>query len=218
VNFWKYHGLGNDFILFEDPDGRIPVDPDFVVRLCDRRTGIGGDGILYVRSDPEADAYMKIMNSDGSEAEMCGNGIRCVAKHLHDFSLSPKTRMRINTLAGVKEVEVTVSGNEAAEVSVDMGAPRLECPDIPMDCQGRFIDRGIEVDGLDVIGTAVSMGNPHFIVFQPFSDDEVRTLGPRIHSHAVFPRKTNVEFVRPRDGRLDVTVFERRALPQWLPA
>lgn len=209
MNFWKYHGLGNDFILLEDPDLIAPVDPGTVVRLCDRRTGIGGDGILYVRPDAEADAFMKIMNSDGSEAEMCGNGIRCVAKHLYDFSLAPETRMRINTLAGVKEVDVTVSGGEAAEVSVDMGAPRLDCRDIPMRCEGRFIDRGIEVEGTTVKGTAVSMGNPHFIVFQDLPDNEVRRLGPLVHSHPMFPKKTNVEFVRPREGRLDVRVFER---------
>ncbi|MDW5562270.1 MAG: diaminopimelate epimerase [Methanomassiliicoccus sp.] len=209
--FWKYHGLGNDFILFEDRDRKAPASPDAVMALCDRRTGIGGDGILYVRPDKEADAYMKIMNSDGSEAEMCGNGIRCVAKHLYDFSFSPRRRMRINTLAGMKEVDVAASANEATEVSVGMGAPRLDCRDIPMGCEGRFVDRDIEIDGLSIRGTAVSMGNPHFIIFQPFSDDEVRELGPKVHSHHLFPRKTNVEFVQPRNGYLDVTVFERGA-------
>ncbi len=209
MRFWKYHGLGNDFILFEDP--KAPVDPAAVTRLCDRRTGIGADGILYVRPDPEADAYMKIMNSDGSEAEMCGNGIRCLAKHLHDRSPEPRDRLRINTLAGVMDTRIVASRGETSEVSVDMGAPRMECRDIPMDCDGRFIDRGIEVDGLEIKGTAVSMGNPHFIIFQELPDDEVRRLGPLVHAHPVFPRKTNVEFVRPRDGRLEVTVFERGA-------
>ena len=199
MRFWKYHGLGNDFVLFEDPNA--PVDPAAVIKLCDRRTGIGADGILYVRPDPEADAYMKIMNSDGSEAEMCGNGIRCLAKHLHDRSPEPRGRMRINTLTGVKDVRIVASRGETSEVSVDMGAPRLDCRDIPMACDGRFIDRGIEVDGLEIKGTAVSMGNPHFIVFQELPDDEVRRLGPRVHAHPMFPRKTNVEFVRPRDGR-----------------
>jgi diaminopimelate epimerase len=211
MNFWKYHGIGNDFILLEDPELKAPVDPDAVIRLCDRRTGIGADGVLYVRPDAEADAYMKIMNSDGSEAEMCGNGIRCVAKHLYDFSLAPKTRMRINTLAGVKEVDITASGGEAAEVSVCMGAPRLGCRDIPMRCDGEFIDREIEVDGTVIRGTAVSMGNPHFIIFEEFTDPEVQALGPKVHAHSMFPKKTNVEFVRPRDGRLDVTVYERGA-------
>lgn len=211
MRFWKYHGIGNDFILLEDPDLNAPVDPETVVRLCDRRTGIGADGILYIRPAEDADAYMKIMNSDGSEAEMCGNGIRCVAKHLYDFSSDRKTRMHIDTLAGMKEVEISVSGGEAAEVSVGMGAPRLDCRDIPMRCEGEFIDREIEVGGRKIKGTAVSMGNPHFIIFQQFSKDEVRSLGPAVHSHPLFPKKTNVEFVQPRDGCLEVTVLERGA-------
>lgn len=209
MRFWKYHGLGNDFILFEDPDA--PVDPATVIRLCDRRTGIGADGIMYVRPDANADAYMKIMNSDGSEAEMCGNGIRCMAKHLHDRSPEPRDRLRINTLAGVKDIRIVASRGQTSDVSVDMGAPRLDCQDIPMNCDGRFIDQSIEVDGLEIRGTAVSMGNPHFIIFQDFSDEEVRRLGPLVHAHPMFPKKTNVEFVRSREGRLEVTVFERGA-------
>jgi diaminopimelate epimerase len=209
LRFWKYHGLGNDFILFEDPDA--PVDPATVIRLCDRRTGIGADGIMYVRPDANADAYMKIMNSDGSEAEMCGNGIRCMAKHLHDRSPEPRDRLRINTLAGVKDIRIVASRGQTSDVSVDMGAPRLDCQDIPMNCDGRFIDQSIEVDGLEIRGTAVSMGNPHFIIFQDFSDEEVRRLGPLVHAHPMFPKKTNVEFVRSREGRLEVTVFERGA-------
>ena len=209
--FWKYHGLGNDFILIEDPDLKAPVDPDAVVRLCDRRTGIGADGILYIRPDPEADAFMKIMNSDGSEAEMCGNGIRCAAKHLYDLSPRPSGSMRINTLAGAMDIEVTASGGEATEISVNMGAPPLDCLDIPMACEGRFIDREIIVHGRGIRGTAVSMGNPHFITFQELSEHEMCSLGPEILSHAMFPNKTNVEFVRPREGRLDVKVLERGA-------
>ncbi len=209
--FWKYHGLGNDFILLEDLELQAPTGPEVVRRLCDRRTGIGGDGILYVRPDEEGDAFMKIMNSDGSEAEMCGNGIRCVAKHLYDFAIAPTERMRINTLGGMKEVTVKVTEGEVSEASVDMGAPRLDCQDIPMSCEGQFIDGTVDVSGVQVKGTAVSMGNPHFITFQELTDQQVQELGPVIHSHSLFPRKTNVEFVRPRDGRLDVTVYERGA-------
>ena len=209
--FWKYHGLGNDFILFEDLEMQAPTDPEVVRRLCDRRTGIGGDGILYIRPDDEGDAFMKIMNSDGSEAEMCGNGIRCVAKHLYDFAIAPVERMRINTMGGMKEVTVTISEGEVTEASVDMGAPMLDCKDVPMDCEGRFVDGAIEVNGMSIRGTAVSMGNPHFITFQELSEHEMCSLGPEILSHAMFPNKTNVEFVRPREGRLDVKVLERGA-------
>jgi diaminopimelate epimerase len=209
--FWKYHGLGNDFILFEDLEMQAPTDPEVVRRLCDRRTGIGGDGILYIRPDEEGDAFMKVMNSDGSEAEMCGNGIRCVAKHLYDFAIAPVERMRINTMGGMKEVTVTISEGEVTEASVDMGAPMLDCKDVPMDCEGRFVDGAIEVNGMSIRGTAVSMGNPHFVIFQELSDREVQELGPAVHAHPIFPRRTNVEFVRPRGERLDVIVYERGA-------
>ncbi|MBI0582993.1 MAG: diaminopimelate epimerase [Methanomassiliicoccus sp.] len=209
--FWKYHGIGNDFILFEDLDLTAPTSPEIVRRLCDRRTGIGADGILYIQPDDDADAFMKVMNSDGSEAEMCGNGIRCAAKHLYDFAIASTECMRINTLGGVKDIDVRVRDGEAVEATVDMGAPRLDCGDIPMACDGRFIDGTIEIGSGSVRGTAVSMGNPHFIIFQDLDDAEVRRLGPEIHHHPIFPRKTNVEFVRPVDGRLDVTVFERGA-------
>ena len=209
--FWKYHGLGNDFILFEDLDSQVPTDPEFVRSLCDRRFGIGGDGILYVCADRDADAYMKIMNSDGSEAEMCGNGIRCVAKHLYDYAIARQEEMRINTLGGMKGIRVKAHEGEVTEATVDMGAPRLDCKDIPMKCDGRFIDGTIDVGGTKVQGTAVSMGNPHFITFQPLIDAQVRELGPQIEAHPMFPRKTNVEFVRPRDGVLNVSVFERGA-------
>jgi diaminopimelate epimerase len=209
--FWKYHGLGNDFILLEDLEGKAPTDPDTVRGLCDRRFGIGADGILYIRPDDDADAFMKVMNSDGSEAEMCGNGIRCVAKHMYDYALARSERMRINTLSGVKEVQIKVHEGEVTEVSVEMGRPRLECQDIPMNCVGRFVNGTVKVDGIDITGTAVSMGNPHFITFQQLTDEQVRDLGPQLAAHPLFPRKTNVEFVRKEDGALTVKVFERGA-------
>ncbi len=211
MNFWKYHGLGNDFILIDNFDGTAPTDPETVRRLCDRRMGIGADGILYVNSDKEADAFMKIMNADGSEAEMCGNGIRCVAKHLYDFSTDPLEVVRINTLAGVKLVRIRSRNGEAVEAQVDMGAPRLECKDVPMNCQGRFIDGDLNVKGRSIKGTAVSMGNPHFVTFDSISEEDMKILGPLIEAHSLFPRKTNVEFVRYSAPFLDVTVFERGA-------
>lgn len=209
--FWKYHGLGNDFVLIENLDLSAPDDPEFARRLCDRRTGIGADGVLYINPDEQGDAFMKILNSDGSEAEMCGNGIRCVAKHMYDFAIAPTERMRINTLAGMMDIEVTVRDGLAVAAAVDMGAPRLDCSDIPMDCAGRFIDGTIEVDGRKLVGTAVSMGNPHFITFQELSDEDLLELGPRVERHHMFPKKTNTEFVRVKGDVLEVKVFERGA-------
>jgi len=211
MNFWKYHGLGNDFVVVENHDLDMPDDPDFVRKVCDRRTGVGADGILYIGPDDQADAFMRVLNSDGSEAEMCGNGIRCVAKHLFDFALVPSERMRINTLDGVKDIIVQVENGEAVGATVDMGAPRLDRSDIPMAGQGRFVDGALEVDGRTITGTAVSMGNPHLIIFEALSDEEVLELGPRLERHTLFPRRTNVEFVRMEDDVLVVSVYERGA-------
>ena len=209
--FWKYHGLGNDFVVVEDLDRSIPDDPDFVRAVCDRSTGVGADGILYVGPDKDADAYMRVLNSDGSEAEMCGNGIRCVAKHLYDLARVPSERMRINTLGGIKDITVHVKDGIAVAATVEMGAPRLDRPYIPMTGKGRFINGELEVDGRTVTGTAVSMGNPHLIVFDPLTDDELRELGPKLEQHPMFPRRTNVEFVRVDGEALNVAVFERGA-------
>ena len=211
MNFWKYHGLGNDFVVVENHDLDMPDDPDFVRKVCDRRTGVGADGILYIGPDDEADAFMRVLNSDGSEAEMCGNGIRCVAKHLFDFALVPSERMRINTLDGVKDIIVQVENGVAVGATVEMGAPRLDRSDIPMAGQGRFVDGTLEVDGRTITGTAVSMGNPHLIIFEALSDEEVLELGPRLERHTLFPRRTNVEFVRMEDDVLVVSVYERGA-------
>jgi len=209
--FFKYEGLGNDFIVLEDFDGRAPKDPAFAIRWCDRRFGIGADGILYISRAMGADAQMKILNSDGSEAEMCGNGIRCVAKHLYDFGHVRNERMIIDTLAGRKTIDCAVENGKVVGVTVGMGPPTLDCAKIPMRCEGQFIGREIEVGGKMVKGTAVSMGNPHFVTFQPLDDAEVDALGPKMERHLLFPKKTNVEFATAHHGRIDVRVYERGA-------
>jgi diaminopimelate epimerase len=215
VKFWKYQGLGNDFILLEDWDDSSPKDEKFVTRLCDRHFGIGADGILYLQQSDKADCRMQIMNSDGSEAEMCGNGIRCLAKHYYDYK-EKKERITVETLAGIMTLDLKIESGEANEVTVNMGPPRLKCKEIPMDCRdlptdekGRFIESNILVDGRVINGTAVSMGNPHFITFEPFKDEEIDKLGPRMERHGLFPRRTNVEFASFDDDGLKARVFER---------
>jgi len=214
--FYKYHGLGNDFILLDDFDGRAPKSPDFARRTCHRRFGVGADGILYISGSKRGDARMKILNSDGSEAEMCGNGIRCVAKHLYDRGMVKKTKMRIETLAGVKEIECMVEEGKVVSVTVDMGAPSLECEKIPMTCRGTFVSQPLDVDGSIVVGTAVSMGNPHFVILDPLGEGARRELGPRIESHPMFPRRTNVEFAEVQGDHIDLQVYERGA--EWTMA
>ncbi len=211
--FYKYHGLGNDFIVLDDFDGKAPKSPEFARKHCHRRFGIGADGILYVSGSKKADARMKVLNSDGSEAEMCGNGIRCVAKYLYDMGMVKKARMSIETLAGVKEVDCTVEAGKVVSVTVDMGAPSLECEEIPMTCRGTFVSQQLDVDGRAVVGTAVSMGNPHFVILDPLSDGARKELGPMIESHPLFPRKTNVEFAEVHADHIDLQVYERGA--EW---
>jgi diaminopimelate epimerase len=211
--FFKYHGLGNDFIVLEDFDGKAPKTPDFAQKQCHRRFGIGADGILYISGSKRADASMKILNSDGSEAEMCGNGIRCVAKHLYDMGLVKKKRMKIETLAGIKDIDCEVAEGKVTSVTVDMGAPSLECQKIPMKCHGEFVSKQLEVDGRQITGTAVSMGNPHFVIFERLSEGERKMLGPRIEGHQMFPRKTNVEFAEVLPDHIEVQVYERGA--EW---
>lgn len=210
MRFWKYQGLGNDFILLID--GREAVqDPEIIRSLCDRRFGIGADGVLFLVGSGKADAGMRIFNADGSEAEMCGNGIRCLAKHLYESGSVQKETMVIETLAGLKGVELTVERGVVTGVEVDMGPPSLECKTIPMDCQGQFIDEEIEVEEFRIRGTAVLMGNPHFVIFQDLSEEETLELGPLIEKHPLFPNRTNVEFVEIMKNGLKVSVYERGA-------
>lgn len=211
MRFWKYHGLGNDFVLMENFEGHISKDPDFVRSICHRRFGVGADGILYLERSNKADFTMRVMNSDGSEAEMCGNGIRCLAKHIYDLGHKKQQNMTIETLAGIMNIKLDVENGKAVLATVEMGTPRLECQDIPVKGDGRFIDRPIEVEGRTLHGTAVSMGNPHLVIFEDLSDQEVERLGPVVHAHSLFPRRTNVEFVKSMDGILDVRVYERGA-------
>ena len=211
MKFWKYHGIGNDFVLLDNFDGKANKDPAWVTSVCDRRFGIGADGILYLERSDKADATMSILNSDGSVAEMCGNGIRCVAKHLHDLDIVKKKHMTIDTLAGIKTIECTVTGDQVTDVKVGMGAAELECSKVPMICPGKFIDSVLEIAGKKIRGTAVSMGNPHFITFQDFTDEEQEMLAPLIQSHDSFPKGTNVEFVKSSNGVLTVKVLERGA-------
>ncbi len=163
MRFWKYHGLGNDFVLVENFDGSVPKDPEYVRAVCHRRFGIGADGILYLENSAKADFTMRVMNSDGSEAEMCGNGIRCLAKHVYDFGHKKEDELTIETGRHHEHKAGHVENGKAVAATVEMGAPRLECQDIPVKAEGRFIDRPIS--GRD--GAARNRG----IHGQPPSDD-----------------------------------------------
>ncbi|MDF2935828.1 MAG: diaminopimelate epimerase [Paenibacillaceae bacterium] len=215
--FTKMHGLGNDFILVEG-ETALPADAgEQAVKLCDRFFGIGADGLVYILPSDKADFMMRIMNSDGSEAEQCGNAIRCVAKYVYDRGLTDKTSVTIETIgAGAQKVELTVENGKAVKVRVDMGAPILKGLQVPTTVDAdQVVDYPIVVDGREFRFTAVSMGNPHCVIYvEDAVSFDLHTWGPKLEKHPMFPRKVNVEFatVKTRDYA-DMRVWERGAGP-----
>lgn len=212
MRFWKYQGIGNDFILLDGTAGDLEIDAEWCRRACDRHYGIGADGVLYVMPGEGTDITMRIINADGSEAEMCGNGIRCVAKYAADHEVVPGDTMTIHTLAGDLGAEVFRGDDGLVRtVRINMGAPILDGRTVPVDYDGRFIDQPFDADGVPIRANAVSMGNPHFITFTHLDDATVDRLGPILERHPFFPRKTNVEFCRVEDGKIYIRVYERGA-------
>ena len=213
--FTKWQGCGNDFVLF---DCRQDVPADYAKlaqQVCDRHYGVGADGILVVLPSDCADFRMRIFNTDGSEAEMCGNGIRCFARYIYDFGLTDKTCFTVETGAGVLVPEIILENGQVTGVKVDMGEPHLLGEEIPVtgfDGQ-RVIDEPLTVDGKTYRMTAVSMGNPHCVIFVDDAENfPIYELGRQFESHALFPKKTNTEFVEVKDRRhVRMRVWERGA-------
>lgn len=214
MEFTKYTGLGNDFI-FLDGQTALSVENPFELAkvLCDRRFGIGADGLILLLPSQQADVRMRIINSDGSEAEMCGNASRCVPLHLLKSGMTDKKQIVLETLAG--KIQTEIIDAQKGLVRVNMGCPRLLRGEIPM--QGnpyeRAVDVPLEVGGKTWRGTAVSMGNPHFVIFvENIADVDLKKWGPQLETYPVFPRKTNVEFVQILDEQqVRMRVWERGA-------
>jgi diaminopimelate epimerase len=201
--FFKYQGLGNDFVIIDRRQSGLDVDAELTRRLCDRHFGIGADGVLSILPEAGTAGRMVVHNADGSIAEMCGNGLRCVVKYLADHSTSKPTHLTVATGAGVLDNELEWSSDGVQRVTVAMGAARLEAPILPHG--GPFVRKAIEGH----LGTAVSMGNPHLVLLD-VPPSEAGRLGPGLEVHPWYPDRTNVEFVRPRaEGGLEVTVWER---------
>ena len=220
LRFTKMHGIGNDYIYFNAIDQKIGDPCELSKKLSDRRFGIGGDGIILVCPSNIADAKMRIFNEDGSEAKMCGNGIRCVAKFVYDYGIVPadRTTVTIDTLSGVKTIELTVENGKAVSAKVDMGAAILKPVDIPMDFDGETcIDQPLRVDGKEYRVTAVSMGNPHCVTFMEDVDGlDLERIGPAFENHPAFPDRVNTEFVRVIDDHtLQMRVWERGSGETW---
>jgi len=208
LKFTKMHGLGNDFIVVNGLEENYPNLADRAAKLCDRRFGIGCDQLLVIRPSERADFKMDIYNNDGSQVEMCGNGIRCVAQYLVDYGASTKTELAIETLAGIIRPRL-VDGL----VEVDMGEPVLDGKEIPTTLEGKILDRPLTVEGQNLEITCVSMGNPHCVIFvEDVAKAPVTTLGPVLERHPLFPKRINVEFIQVLGpAELKMRVWERGA-------
>ncbi len=224
MRFTKMHGIGNDYIYVDCFKEQFPDDPaELARRMSDRHFGVGGDGLIFICPSSSVNARMRMFNADGSESEMCGNGIRCVAKYLFDHGLADQRRLKIETGAGVLVLDLEVVDDKVARVRVDMGQPILEPDKIPVDLGARadakvvdvplerYItltndDRWIESCGLERRMTCVSVGNPHLVLYcKDVSRVPLASVGPDLETHAIFPRRVNVHFVQVHD-RAEVTM------------
>lgn len=216
MKFTKMQGIGNDYIYFNCFEETIENPAELSRRLSDRRFGIGGDGICLIKPSDRADAFMDLYNADGSRAMMCGNGIRCVGKYVYERGICRRDVLKIDTLSGVKTLYLTVENGIVTAVKVNMGEPILEPAKIPTTLPSHLKQK-IQANDTEYEVTAVSMGNPHSVIFT----DEVDTLdlekiGPALENHPVFPERVNTEFVQvlgPHEVRM--RVWERGSGETW---
>ena len=212
MKFTKMHGLGNDYVYVNCFEEKIDNPPAVARFVSDRHFGIGTDGLIMINPSKTADFEMEMYNADGSRGEMCGNGIRCVAKYVYDYGLTDKTQISVETLGGIKYLDITVEDGKVSLVKVDMGKPELEADLIPIISEReQVIDEPIEVDGKEYHMTGVSMGNPHAVIYV---DDvkglDLEKIGPKFENHERFPKRINTEFVHCIDRQtVEMRVWER---------
>ncbi len=220
MKFTKMQGCGNDYVYVNGFEERLPQEkkPEIVRRLSSRHFGVGGDGVIFINPSAEADFEMEMFNADGTRAEMCGNGIRCVAKYVYDKGLTDSEHISIVSAGNVKYLDLTVEGKTivsrgtVTRVRVNMGSPILRPEEVPVVAQGeQAVDEPILVDGREYRMTCVSMGNPHAVVFaEDVEHLELQQIGPLFENHERFPRRTNTEFVEVVDrAHVFMRVWER---------
>ena len=215
VEFSKLNGQGNDFILIDSFTGSIELSSMQVALMCDRHSGIGADGLILVKKSDNCDFYMDYYNQDGSKAEMCGNGIRCMSRFIYDMGLKTSDRFSIDTLAGVKLIELELFNGNVRNIKVDMGPPIFNPEDIPVALKdGEVVDHRLSTPGKDFFINCISMGNPHCIIYLEENDElekiPLNVWGPLVEEHPLFPNKTNVEFVKVLNGvEIDMRIWER---------
>ncbi|WP_371278643.1 diaminopimelate epimerase [Dorea sp.] len=212
MKFTKMHGLGNDYVYVNCFEEKIDNPPAVARFVSDRHFGIGSDGLIMINPSKTADFEMEMYNADGSRGEMCGNGIRCVAKYVYDYGLTDKTQISVETLGGIKYLDLTIEDGKVSLVKVDMGKPKLEADLIPIISEReQVIDEPIEVDEKEYHMTGVSMGNPHAVIYV---DDvkglDLEKIGPKFENHERFPKRINTEFVHCIDRQtVEMRVWER---------
>jgi diaminopimelate epimerase len=215
IKFQKMHGTQNDFVVFHDLTDSVNLSADQVTSICNRRAGVGADGVIVVRPDASADFFMDYINADGSLAEMCGNGIRCLAKYAYDNGLTRQTTIRVKTRAGIKILELFPGpGDKITSVRVDMGEPIFDPQIVPVRIDNEMapiVDYRVEAQGRSFDATILSMGNPHCVIFvDEDPEDYPKRYGPTLEHDPLFPAKTNVEFIKVLDRKhLLMTVWER---------
>jgi diaminopimelate epimerase len=213
MQFWKMQGLGNDYIVVDNRTQIVSEKqaPALAKRLCERRFSVGADGLLLVYRSKVADVKMRIFNADGSEAEMCGNGIRCFAKFCFENDIASKREFTVETLAGIKQVWLTLSNGAVDAVRVDMGTPNWQRSALPMIGEGTCINQDLEVNGETLKVTCLSMGNPHCVTFVGDTVNyPVEKFGPKMEHHEAFPRRVNACFAQVLNQKeMKVRVWER---------
>ncbi len=220
LRFTKMHGLGNDYVYVDAFAQTVPDPAAVARRVSPRRTGIGSDGLILIcppsRADI-ADCRMEMYNADGSRAQMCGNGIRCVGKYAYEHGLARRNPLRIETDGGVKDLQLHVRGGRVEQITVDMGEPILDGPRIPVAAEGRVVNAALDVDGQTYHITCVSMGNPHCIVFvDDVAPLQLGSLGLRFEHHPFFPQRVNTEFIHALGpAELRMRVWERGSGETW---
>lgn len=215
MKFSKWHGLGNDFIIINGFEEKVDNPFDAAVKLCDRHFGIGADGLAFLLPSDIADFKMRLINSDGSEADMCGNLIRCIARYVFEYKMTDKTNITVETRAGIMKPELKFKQGKIWGVRVDMGEPLFTRGAVPMigPENESSLDVPVSVDGQQLVVNGISMGNPHGVIFvEDIEKIDLLNIGAKMEKHQVFPNKANIEFVQVLGKNdLRMRVFERGA-------
>lgn len=215
MEFTKMHGTGNDYVYVDCTENELENPEKVSIFVSDRHFGIGSDGLILIKKSDRADFFMDMYNADGSRGRMCGNGIRCVGKYVYDNKLTDKTVIYIDTLSGIKRLDLTIENGKAVKARVDMGAPILEPEKIPVRIEdfkkSIVVSEPIVIAGTEYKMTCVSMGNPHAVVYVDSTDDlEIEKIGPLFEKNSIFPEQINTEFVQVIDrNNLKMRVWER---------